>query len=340
MCQAVYQYIQNIIMNEILVIGSSNTDMVIKTEKLPCPGETVVGGTFMVNSGGKGANQAVSAARLGGAVTIITKRGNDLFGNKSIGLLMREGIDTQYIVKDSVNPSGVALISVDSEGHSSGVTAPGSNNFLYPEDISENVFVQGRFGILLLQLEIPMKTIEYAATSAFNNGIKVILNPAPEKKLSEDLLKHIWLLTPNESEAEVQTGIKITDIASADKAAAILIDKGVRNAVISLGARGAYVRSENFTGLIPAVKVQVADITAVGDVFNGALAVAFAEGKDFRDAVIFANKAASISATRVGAQASAPYRKEISDLHNYAKTGSYAHFSFIREPSRSTGISI
>jgi len=327
-------------MNEILVIGSSNTDMVIKTDRLPCPGETITGGTFMVNSGGKGANQAVSAARLGGSVTIITKRGNDLFGNKSIGLLMREGIDTQYIAKDPVNPSGVALISVDSDGLSSGVTAPGSNNFLYPEDIPENVFRGDRFGILLLQLEIPVRTVEYAASEAFKNGIKVILNPAPTQKLSDDLLRNIWLLTPNENEAEVQTGVKITDVTSADKAASVLIEKGVRNVVISMGACGAFVRSESFTGLIPAVKVQVADITAVGDVFNGALAVAFAEGKDFRNAVIFANKAASISATRVGAQASAPYRKEISDLHNYAKTRSYAHFSFIGELSKRTGMPI
>jgi ribokinase len=317
-------------MNEILVIGSSNTDMVIKTDKLPYPGETVIGGTFMVNSGGKGANQAVAAARLGGAVTIITKRGNDLFGNKSIGLLMREGIDTQYVVKDLSNPSGVALLSVDSKGRSSGVTAPGSNKFLYPEEISDKVFQQGRYEILLLQLEIPLATVEYAARKAFENGMKVILNPAPVEKLNDELLQHIWLLTPNETEAEILTGIEVTDTHSAYDASAVLIGKGVKNVVISMGAMGAYVRSESFTGIIPAVKVKVVDITAVGDVFNGALAVALAEGNDFRNAVIFANKAASISATRVGAQASAPYRKEIHNIHLYAKNKSYAHFSFIR----------
>ena len=317
-------------MNQILVIGSSNTDMVIKTDKLPCPGETIVGGTFMVNSGGKGANQAVAAARLGGEVTLITKRGNDLFGNKSVGLLMREGIDTQYVIKDKEHPSGVALINVDSQGSSSSVTAPGSNSFLYPEDIPEKVFEPGKFDILLLQQEIPLRTVKYSAHSAWKNNIKVMLNPAPVQKISEDLYKHLWLITPNETEAETLTGIKVSDLSSAEKASQIFLNKGVKNVIISMGAGGAFVKSKNYTGIVPAVKVRVVDITAVGDVFNGALAVALAEGNDFRNAVIFANKAASISATRMGAQASAPYRKEVSDLHLYALTKSYAHFPFIQ----------
>jgi ribokinase len=317
-------------MNEILVIGSSNTDMVIKTDKLPCPGETIVGGTFMVNSGGKGANQAVAAARLGGQVTFITKRGNDLFGNKSIGLLMREGIDTKYVIKDLDHPSGVALLSVDSSGRTSGVTAPGSNSYLNPEDIQEEIFEPGRFDILLLQLEIPAPTVEYSAACAWKNGIKVILNPAPMQQISDELYKHIWLITPNENEAANLTGIKVIDAHSADIAAQIFLEKGVKNVVVSMGSVGAFVKSQSFTGIVPAVKVKVVDTTAVGDVFNGALAAALAEGNDFRSAVIFANKAASISATRMGAQASAPYKKEISALHTYARNKSYAHFSFIR----------
>jgi len=316
-------------MKQILVIGSSNTDMVIKTEKLPCPGEIIVGGTFMVNSGGKGANQAVTAARLGGNVTFVTKRGNDLFGNKSVGLLMREGIDTQYVIKDMEHPSGVALLNVDAKGESSGVTAPGSNSYLYPEDINEKIFDPAKFGILLLQMEIPIGTVEFLAHSAWEKGIKVILNPAPIQQISDELYKHIWLLTPNETEAEILTGIKVTDSSSAENASDFFLGKGVKNVIISMGSRGAYVKSDSFTGIVHAVKVRVVDITAVGDVFNGALAVALAEGNDFRSAVIFANKAASISATRMGAQASAPYRKELSDLHLYALTGSYAHFSFL-----------
>jgi ribokinase len=317
-------------MNQILVIGSSNTDMVIKTDKLPCPGETIVGGTFMVNSGGKGANQAVAAARLGGEVTFITKRWNDLFGNKSVGLLMREGIDAQFVIKDMEHPSGVALINVDSRGRSSGVTAPGSNSYLSHEDIPEKVFEPGKFKILLLQIEIPVRTVEYSAMSAWKNGIKVILNPAPVQKISDELYKHLWLITPNETEAETLTGIKVRDKSSAEKASHVFLDKGVKNVIISMGAHGAFIKSESFTGMVPVVKVRVVDITAVGDVFNGALAVAFAEGNDFRNAVIFANKAASISATRMGAQASAPYRKEVANLHLYAMTKSYAHFSFIQ----------
>jgi ribokinase len=318
-------------MNQILVIGSSNTDMVIKTDKLPCPGETIVGGTFMVNSGGKGANQAVSAARLGGEVTFITKRGNDLFGNKSVGLLMREAIDTQYIIKDMEHPSGVALLTVDSEGRSSGATAPGSNSYLYPEDIPEKIFESGKFDILLLQIEIPVRTVEYSALSAWKNGIRVILNPAPVQKISDELYKHLWLITPNETEAETLTDVKVYDISSAEQASNIFQERGVKNVIISMGDHGAFVKSKNYTGMVPAVKVKVVDITAVGDVFNGALAVALGEGSDFRNAVVFANKAASISATRMGAQASAPYRKEISHLHTYAKNKSYAHFSFIQQ---------
>jgi ribokinase len=298
-------------MSRIIVIGSSNTDMVIKTEKLPAPGETILGGIFLMNPGGKGANQAVAAARLGGKVTFITKRGNDLFGNQAVGLLMREGIDTQYIVKDIEFPSGVALITVDSAGENSIVVAPGSNGNLLEEDIPAEIFETCKFEILLLQLEIPINTVEYSAVTASKHGIKVILNPAPACKLSDNLLKHTWLITPNETEAEAITGMTITDIPSAERASALLQERGVKNVIITLGQAGAFVKSENYTGLIPGVKVNPVDTTAAGDVFNGALAVAISEGNALNDAVIFANKAASISVTRMGAQTSAPYRNEI-----------------------------
>jgi ribokinase len=298
-------------MSRIIVIGSSNTDMVIKTEKLPAPGETILGGTFLMNPGGKGANQAVAAARLGGKVTFITKRGNDLFGNQAVGLLMREGIDIQYVVKDPDFPSGVALITVDSTGENSIVVAPGSNANLLIEDIPPEIFETGKFEILLLQLEIPINTVEDSAVKASEHGIKVILNPATACKLSDNLLKHVWLITPNETEAEAITGKQITDIASVEIAAALIHKRGVKNVIITLGETGAFVKAENYTGLIPGIKVSPVDTTAAGDVFNGALAVAVSEGKDLYDAVVFANKAASISVTRMGAQASAPYRNEI-----------------------------
>jgi ribokinase len=298
-------------MSKIIVIGSSNTDMVIKTEKLPVPGETILGGVFLMNPGGKGANQAVAAARLGGRVTFLTKRGNDLFGNQTVGLLMREDIDTEYIVKDPELPSGVALITVDASGENSIVVAPGSNGNLLSEDIPAEILDPEHFEILLLQLEIPMETVEYSAVLAADNGIKVILNPAPAAQLSDDLLLHTWLITPNEIEAEIITGVQISDTASAARAADVMHSRGVSNVIITLGETGAYLKSEGFTGLIPGIKVSPVDTTAAGDVFNGAIAVAVSEGKDLREAVIFANKAASISVTRMGAQASAPYRNEI-----------------------------
>ena len=298
-------------MTKILVIGSSNTDMVIKTKKLPVPGETILGGTFLMNPGGKGANQAVAAARLGGKVRFITKRGNDLFGNQTVGLLMRENIDTDYIVKDPNLPSGVALITVDATGENSIVVAPGSNGNLVKEDIPMSVFENDKTDILLLQLEIPLETVEYSAIAASEHKIKVILNPAPACLLSDNLLKNIWLITPNETEAEILTGVKITDIGSAEKAAVVMQQRGVKNVIITLGETGAYVKSDEFTGLIPGFKVVPVDTTAAGDVFNGAMAVALAEGKDLKEAVSFANKAASIAVTRMGAQASAPYRDEI-----------------------------
>ena len=298
-------------MNRILVIGSSNTDMVIKTKKIPGPGETILGGTFLLNPGGKGANQAVAAARLGGKVTFVAKRGNDLFGNQAIGIFMREGIETKYIVKDLELPSGVALITVDSTGENSIVVAPGSNGNLLEEDIPKKIFESGKFGILLLQLEIPIATVEYSAAEATLNGIKVILNPAPALGLSDNLLKQIWLLIPNETETEILTGITVNDSSSAEIAAKSLQGKGVKNIIITMGSAGAFLKSENFTGMIPGVKVEAVDTTAAGDVFNGAIAVALSEGRDLYEAVVFANKAASISVTRMGAQASAPYRNEI-----------------------------
>ena len=298
-------------MKEILVIGSSNTDMVIKTEKLPAPGETILGGKFLLTPGGKGANQAVAATRLGGKVTFCMKRGNDLFGNQTVGLLMREGIDTRYVIKDDELPSGVALIIVDSKGENSIVVASGANSNLKPEDIPEELFDCGKFNAILLQLEIPLETVEYCARRASECGMRVILNPAPAQPLSNDFLSHITLATPNETEAEALTGISIEDESSAAQAAEILKSKGVKNVIITLGEKGAYVDSFKFKGMVPGIKVNAVDTTGAGDVFNGALTVALAEDMDHREAVEFANRAAAISVTRLGAQASAPFRHEL-----------------------------
>ena len=298
-------------MSRIIVIGSSNTDMVIKSKKLPVPGETILGGTFLMNPGGKGANQAVAAARLGGNVTFVTKTGNDMFGIEAMNIFDNEGIDTRYIIKDAKNPSGVALINVDENGENSIVVAPGSNGTLSSYDINDEVFETKQSDLFLLQLEIPIDTVEFVAKKAVSNKNRVILNPAPAHFLSDDLLSCLYLITPNETEAEILTGIKVHDAVTAEKAALKLQDKGVQNVVLTMGASGAYLLSGDTSKMIPVVPVKAIDTTAAGDVFNGALVVAISEGKEIADAVVFANKAASISVTRMGAQASAPYREEI-----------------------------
>lgn len=298
-------------MSRIIVIGSSNTDMVVKCRKLPGPGETVLGGSFLMNPGGKGANQAVAAARLNGNVTFVTKTGFDLFGEKAIHLFDSEGINTKYIIKDTKNPSGIALIYVDEEGENSIVVAPGSNAALSAFDIQDAVFDTVASDVFLMQLEIPVSTVEYVAQKVSRNGNKVILNPAPARQLSPDLLGSLYAITPNEVEAELLTGIRVIDSSSAEKAAEKLMGKGVGNVVITMGAAGAFLRSSDVSMMIPVVPVRALDTTAAGDVFNGALAVGISEGMELSDAVRFANNAASISVTRMGAQASTPYRNEI-----------------------------
>jgi ribokinase len=298
-------------MSRIIVIGSSNTDMVIKVRKHPLPGETILGGNFFMNPGGKGANQAVAAARLGGNVTFVTKTGNDIFGENALHQFSSEGINASHIVTDMKNPSGIALITVDEFGENAIAVASGSNATLSAYDIDEKVFETDPSDIILMQLEIPVGTVEYVAEKGASRGNRVILNPAPARNLSDDLLKCLYLMIPNEVEAEHLTGIKVTDQASAERAATELHERGVRNIVITLGGSGAYIRSENISKLIPVVPVKATDTTAAGDVFCGAIAVALAEGNGLEEAVIFANRAAAISVTRLGAQASAPYRHEL-----------------------------
>jgi len=298
-------------MGRIIVIGSSNTDMVIKSKKLPSPGETILGGTFLMNPGGKGANQAVAAARLHGKVTFVAKTGNDVFGSESKQLFDKEQIDTRYLISDENNPSGVALIIVDENGENSIVVASGSNGTLSAYDINEDVFKTGMDDIFLMQLEIPVGTVEFVAQKAAGSGNRVILNPAPARQLSDDLLSCLYMIIPNETEAEILTGIKVTDPVSAEKAARKLYTKGVKNVVITMGGTGAFLFTPTISRMISVVPVKAVDTTAAGDVFCGALAVALSEGKESEEAVILANKAASISVTRMGAQASAPYRSEI-----------------------------
>lgn len=299
------------IKKEIVVVGSSNTDMVIKTDKLPLPGETVLGGHFFMNAGGKGANQAVAAARLGGAVTLIAKTGEDIFGRQAIDLFKGEGIDTSFVFTDTLHPSGVALITVNENGENCIVVAPGANVFLSPMDIKKSMQLIDKASIILIQLEIPVETVKYVVSLAAKKNKTIILNPAPAISLPDELLKNISVITPNQKEAEMLTAIKVTDSKSAEQAAFILHQKGVETVIITMGAKGAYFSHKQTSGLINAPEVKAVDTTAAGDVFNGALAVALSEGVEIADAISFACKAASISVTKLGAQASAPYRVEI-----------------------------
>ncbi len=214
-------------MSKIIVIGSSNTDMVVKCKKLPAPGETILGGTFLMNPGGKGANQAVAAARLNGNVTFVTKTGNDLFGDQAIHLFDTEGIETKYIIKDRKNPSGIALIAVDENGENCIVVAPGSNAALSAYDIDEDVFKTDVSDVFLMQLEIPVSTVEFVAQQVAEKGNRVILNPAPARQLSAELLSSLYAITPNEIEAELLTGVHVEDAVTAEKAAQKLLNKGV-----------------------------------------------------------------------------------------------------------------
>lgn len=296
---------------KILVIGSTNTDMVVKSPHLPKPGETIMGDKFIMNPGGKGANQAVAASRLGGIVTFLGKTGNDLFGKQTASNLRKEGINADFMMTDPANPSGVALITVDSTGENCIVVAPGSNGTISREDIDSNRQLILDNDIILMQLEIPMQVVEYIANIAFENNKLVILNPAPANQLSSELLKKTYILTPNETEAEFISGIKIENEKSIISAAETIREKGVKNVIITLGSKGAYLQTHDKSLFIAGEKAETQDTTAAGDTFNGALAVALSEGKDIEKAIAFANKAASITVTRMGAQSSIPTRKEI-----------------------------
>lgn len=297
--------------SSIIVVGSSNTDMVIKSPHLPLPGETILGGTFFMNAGGKGANQAVAAARLGGDITFIAKVGDDIFGKQAIELFSKAGIDTTYVFTDAQHPSGVALINVDDKGENCIVVASGANAALFKEDLEIAKDKIANASIVLMQLETPIVTVEYVAAFAKEKGIQVVLNPAPAAGLSDELLQNINIITPNQHEAAMLTGTEVNDLDSAKHAAKILNGKGVETIIITLGAEGALLYYKDFFTLIETPKVKAVDTTAAGDVFNGALVVALSEGASMVHAVEYACNAAAISVTRLGAQASAPYRNEV-----------------------------
>jgi ribokinase len=299
---------------KIVVVGSSNTDLVVKLPRLPRPGETIIGGTFSTAAGGKGANQAIAAARAGGDVTFITKVGNDHFGQQAINAFEKDELNIDFVGYERGVSSGIALIFVDDHGENSIGVASGANNELHPADIERASEAIVAADILLVQLEIPMATVEAAIQLAARARVRVVLNPAPAQPLKPELCKLVSVLTPNENEAEVLTGVRVVDDETIAKTASILMARGIGAAVMTLGARGAYVAEGGKGEFIPTFNVTPIDSTAAGDVFNGALAVCLGEKQNLRDSVRFANAAAALSVTRLGAQPSAPNRKEILDL--------------------------
>ena len=299
-------------MKKIVVLGSTNTDMVVTGKKIPVPGETVSGGHFLMNPGGKGANQAVAVARLSakkGTCVFIAKVGDDLFGRDTAARLKRDGIAPRLVV-DKKEPSGTALILVDARGQNVISVALGANGTLSPRDVAPfRKDIEGA-AALVMQLETPLETVAWAAKVAHDAGVAVILNPAPARKLPKSLYPLVDWITPNETEAELLTGVKVVDAASAAKAAGVLARRGVGHVVITMGSKGAYCG--DCRRVYPCRKVKAVDCVAAGDTFNGAFAVALAEGKSCADAIAFAQKASAISVTRPGAQSSVPYRREIS----------------------------
>lgn len=296
---------------KIVVAGSSNTDMIVKVPRIPKSGETILGGKFTTAAGGKGANQAVAAARAGGEVTFIARVGDDMFGEQALKGFESDHINVKYVKTDNAEPSGVALIFVDEKGENSIAVASGANARLSPQDVDVAEDVIKSSDILLMQLETPLETVTRAAGIAKQAGVKVILNPAPACPLDDALLSILSVITPNESEAELLTGIAVTDVLSAEKAALALLNKGLEVVIITLGNKGALLKTRDISEVVPGFKVDAVDATAAGDVFNGSLSVAIAEGKTLEEAIQFANAAAALSVTKLGAQPSVPKRDEI-----------------------------
>jgi len=295
----------------VLVVGSSNTDMIIRVPRIPRPGETVLGGEFSMAAGGKGANQAVAAARAGGRVTFIARVGDDDFGARALAAFEAEGIDTRFVVRAPASPSGIALITVDERGENSISVASGANALLSAADVAAAGDAFAAADIVLVQLESPLATVEAAVRKAGEKGVPVVLNPAPARPLDDGLLARVSVLTPNEHEAELLAGVPVRDEEGAREAAARLRTRGPAAVIVTLGERGVFASSPGFEGFVPAFKVDPVDTTAAGDVFNGALAVALAEKLPLAEALRFAQAAAAISVTRPGAQPSAPARAEI-----------------------------
>lgn len=304
---------------KIVVIGSANTDMVVKVQSLPQPGETVLGGQFLVAQGGKGANQAVAAARLGAEVTFVARLGHDAFGQAAVAVYRGEHICLDYLVRDEITPSGVALIMVNTIGENLIAVAPGANSQLSPDDVLAAEDAIRVADAVLLQLEIPIETARVAAGVAKRHGVHVILNPAPAIHLPQEIFPLVDILTPNEAEAALLLGRKTGD--PVELGYALQEATGVGSIVITLGSQGALLIEREQQKVIEAHPVVPVDTVAAGDAFNAALAVVLArhewvagQHEKLEDAVRFANAVAAVTVTRPGAQASLPTLDEVHDF--------------------------
>jgi ribokinase len=295
----------------VCVVGSSNLDLTFRTSRLPRPGETFTGRDFHTDFGGKGANQAVSAARLGAAVSFVGKLGRDAFGEQIRDHLRQEGIDTAHVLSDDSRPTGVACILVDDDAHNCIVVVPGANHGLTPADVRGAGDAIRSARVLLCQLEVPLETALEAFRIAVAAGVRTVLNPAPAQPLPEELLRLTDLCVPNESEAEALTGHPASTLEEAIAAARLLLARGPRDVIVTLGALGAVLVNAQMAEPLPPYRVDAVDSTGAGDAFLGALAVHLAEGVELRTAARRAGAAAALSVTRRGAQSSFPTRAEV-----------------------------
>ena len=296
---------------QIAVVGSINMDMVFKTPRMPVPGETLMGHSFHQVHGGKGANQAVAAARMGGAVSFIACVGDDLNGQSCLQALTQDGIELQNIRVVADCATGVAGILLDDSGENCIVLTTGANALMCNSDIDKasNAIEQAK--LLLCQLETPFATVLHAIECARRANVKVVLNPAPAQALSDQVLAQVDYLVVNETEAALLSGYEVTDLASAEAAAAVLLERGAQCVLVTLGASGMWVATSGNSYFLPAFVVKVVDTTAAGDTFVGSFAVALAEGMELRAACMFAQSAAALAVTKLGAQSSIPFRAEV-----------------------------
>lgn len=301
-------------MCKIVVIGSTNTDMTIQTDVLPQVGDIVAGGRFRICPGGKGANEAIAASRLGGSVSLITKTGNDLFGRQAKQMFSSEGIRTDYIFSDANNPSGVALIMVNNAGEKYISLAQGSITTLSLEEIDKTRSEIMDAKVLLIELETPIETALYAARIASESGVPVIINPSPQQTLPDELFSLASIMIPNRSEASKLTGVDVNDFDSAEEAARKLADKGVETVIITMGHRGALMLRDEETHIIEAFDADVKDTSGAGDVFCAAVCVAISENKDLLSAMKMASAAAALQVSRDGMMDAIPYRYEVERL--------------------------